>query len=380
MKKILIGATVATIASALSPLTAFASEVTADATTVSDANKPLTDLFATTAFSGSWEVFSKFNWLGGAMQFIISAFCLLGLFLICYQRLITMLYLSSRSTFDKVDEIKKAGHGQKFFGMGTIGRDIFNAQHGTGLDALVSFGLSLLPNIKAYSDYNEERRAYNLNEDDSVTTYMLKVAIPTIMLIFFFAIGFNGTMFKAYGVVVDGMATAANTMVDAGLSTTVDKWMNSGAAYQFGYDSSTEMGKFKQALAKKMYSKVLSKSNNLSADVKQQVGAAIDKWVTDNVGVDAGKSKFVAGGVTGFKGTDKDCANLSSAVTINQFGDYGTEFGGKAVELSKLGLAVEKWYLHVYISRDEQAATYNYFDAKESTTNDNTPGQNTGAK
>ena len=44
----------------------------------------LTDLFYTQAFSGAWSVFSKFNWLGWLMQFIISAFCLIGIFLTMY--------------------------------------------------------------------------------------------------------------------------------------------------------------------------------------------------------------------------------------------------------------------------------------------------------
>ena len=38
-------------------------------------NEALTEIFKTAAFSGSWDVFTKFNWLGALLQFIISAFC-----------------------------------------------------------------------------------------------------------------------------------------------------------------------------------------------------------------------------------------------------------------------------------------------------------------
>ena len=72
-------------------LAVYATLLSASFTSAYAAEAELTDLFNTDAFTGSWEVFSKFNWLGGIMNFIISAFCLLGLFLIVYQRMLTML-------------------------------------------------------------------------------------------------------------------------------------------------------------------------------------------------------------------------------------------------------------------------------------------------
>ena len=115
----------------------------------------LTDLFYTSAFSGSWSVFSKFNWLGFLLNFVITAFCLIGLMLVCYQRLVTLLYLSSRSLFDRIHEIKTAGKGGKILGLPGIIKDtISSANHGTGIDAIISFGLSLMPDVYAYSDYS----------------------------------------------------------------------------------------------------------------------------------------------------------------------------------------------------------------------------------
>lgn len=40
----------------------------------------LTDIFVTDAFSGNWEVFTKMNWLGKIMSWVISAFSLIGIF------------------------------------------------------------------------------------------------------------------------------------------------------------------------------------------------------------------------------------------------------------------------------------------------------------
>ena len=82
----------------------------------------LTDLF-----------FSKFNWLGWLMQLIISTFCLIGIFLTMYQMLVTLLYLSSRTSFDRIHEIKNAGKGGKILGLPNLFKDtIVTANNGTG--------------------------------------------------------------------------------------------------------------------------------------------------------------------------------------------------------------------------------------------------------
>ena len=279
----------------------------------------LTDLFYTQAFSGSWKVFEKFNWLGGLMQFIISAFCLIGIFLTAYQLILTLLYLSSRTTFDRIHELKQAGKGGKALGLPNLFKDnIASANNGTGLDAIVSFGLSLLPDVKAYSDYGEERRSYNLQDDDTVTTYILKKALPTIMIIFFFSIGFNGTLFRAYGMVVDAMATVASDVVETDLNGLVRKWMNSGSAYKFAYDAdNTEYGKFRQNLAEQMYSKVLAKTDDLSTNAKLYIGQKIEEYINNNISISEGSNMVGSAEISGFNGTDADCKNLQISVVIN---------------------------------------------------------------
>lgn len=178
----------------------------------------LLDLFDSYAFRGSLKTIDKFNWVGKLMSYIISVFSMLGLFLICYQRLISLLYLAGRNTFDTVHEIKSSlsgGSGRDAFGIRSMFTNAMQGggQYGTGLDAIVGFLLSLLPDVKKYSDYNPERMAYNVQEEDSCTTYMLKTAIPTIMLIFFFAMGYNGTLWQGFGVIVDAMGTAAEAVL-----------------------------------------------------------------------------------------------------------------------------------------------------------------------
>lgn len=337
------------------------------------AERPLTDLFYTEAFSGSWTVFSKFNFLGFIMQFFISAVCLLALFLIAYQRLMTLFYLSARPLFDRVHEIKQQGKGQKFLGLPALASNtLVTANHGTGLDAIVSFLLSLLPDVKAYSDYNEERMSYNLQEDDTCTTYLLKISIPTIMLVFCFSMGFNGTLFKAYGNIVDAMGTAADNIVTADLSSTVQKWMNSGSAHQFGFSADgSEFGSFKQNLAKDMYAKILKKTDDLSTESKLYIGKKIEEYLNNNCS-DLAEGYVGGASVPGFKGTDSDCKNLEYSVVVNATPSYdGTssaaELSGGGIPLSNFGInsSGDNYYMHVFISKKNNADETNYFEVDE---------------
>ena len=323
----------------------------------------LVDLFSTDAFQGSWQVFSKFNWLGGLMQFIISAFCLIGLFLVCYQRLITMLYLSSKTTFDRVDELKSGMSSQKFLGIGAMFKDnFFESKNGVGLDSFVSFLLTLLPNVKAYSDYsNNNKHSYNLKEDDTITTYMLKVAIPTIMTIFFFSVGFSGTLFKAYGVCVDALATVADDFVTTDLSSSVQKMINNGTGYQFAYNDGTEKGKFKQNVAEAVYAKALKKCGDLTTDTKQYVGSQLQadldkKWGNLN--------SISSGAYTFTSANDSEWGNLKYSVVLNTSESSGGTSSGVAyidIPLSDLGIYTESgtssgWHAHVIVQRKANAS------------------------
>ena len=275
----------------------------------------LTDIFSTKAFQGSWEVINKFNWVGWALNFIISAFCILGLFLILYSRMISLLYLSSRNLWDNVYDMKqKKG---PWFGVLEMGRSVFNAEHGTGLDAFVGFFYGLLPNVKKYSDYNPEKMSGNLSEEDNAANYILKTAPSTIILIFFFTIGFSGTLAKAYGVVVDAMATAADNVVSVNLSTYVNRFFASGNNHQFslGKDG-TQEGKVQGAIAQQMYRIVISKYNILDQKGMEYVGSKVETWVANNITEAKVKGKVGQSKITdsGWKNLDYDVLYTTSNV------------------------------------------------------------------
>lgn len=364
-------------------LAVYATLLSASFTSAYAAEAELTDLFNTDAFTGSWEVFSKFNWLGGIMNFIISAFCLLGLFLIVYQRMLTMLYLSARSLFDRVHEIKQAGKGQRFLGLPAIFQNTFiTANNGTGLDAFVSFFLSLLPDVKEYSDYKEENRSYNLEDTDTITTYILKVSLPTVMLIFFFTIGFSGTLFKVYGNVVEGMATVADNFVDTKLSSYIDRLINKGSAYKFAYgDDGSNIGRLRQRIAESIYSNVIKNVTDPNTDasllIGQQVDQVVEQYFTpENISAALG-TVAADSDVQKWDGSESTANNVQFSVVVNGREElYSGEVAWDGVNsLSSLGAgfpmsgnyADGSGYVHVVFNKKSNSVEHNYFEINDGT-------------
>lgn len=329
----------------------------------------LTDLFTTVAFSGSWEVFAKFNWLGKALQFLISAFCLIGIVLTVVRVTITILYKSSESIFDRVHEIHTRAQGNQFFGLPTAVKEVAGGNFGTGADAIIGFLFFLMPDIVVYSDYNPDKLAYNLQKDDTLTTYFLKISLPTIFTIFFFAIGFNGVLWQAYGNIVDAMATVAKKAVDVDLASYVNKALNAGAYYQFSLDDGTEVGAFKEKVAKSIYNKMLLKMDDLSTSQMQAVGSNIQTWVNEHVTADIIDGNLnTADTARKISKDDKAIKNFTYTVEINSNSTAPTIKGvyHEVVGIGdfKVSSPIE-YYVHLIISKNPNADETQYFELKD---------------
>ena len=310
--------------------------------TVAYADESLTDIFTTKAFQGSWEVINKFNWVGFLLNFAISAICILGLASIFIQKMVTLLYLSSRNFFDTVYEVKQQSKGTAFFGFKGLADNISKGNVGVGFDAIVGVFYSVIPNIKAYSDFNPERMQYGLKEDDNVATYMLKTLLPTVLLIFFFSMGFNGTLAKTYGMVVNGFSAAADRVVDMNAEAVVNRIFSAGEKYTFTLGSNnTPEGELAEKIAKSVYSKVLARLDILDTETRMLVGKNVETWVWDRVlgGSWANAKKQLEAIVNNFESntsspgyakviSDSDVKALSYEIIVNT--DTTSKFGVSA--------------------------------------------------
>lgn len=293
------------------------------------ADTKLTDLFTSEGFTGSFKVIAKFNVVGYIVNFIISAFCYIGLALLIVQLITTFLYLSNRPLFDKVADVKKDYNGKKAFGIKEMFSDISSNKHGSGIDTLIMVIFSLLPNIKEYSYYCEKHDA-KYKDDDTIATFAMKVSLPTIMSIFFFSMGFTGTLWQAWGTVSDALGAVGEKFVDLKLDEQMESLLNTKDAYVFSLDAAnTEFGDIQQTIAESAYKQTIkliqpNENGDYDATTMQTIGSNINKMVTsiftwENVQDICGQKN----GVTAYtqSKTNPAWANGSSGARTNADGE-----------------------------------------------------------
>lgn len=348
----------------------------------------LTDLLTTDAFSGSFELMSKFNVIGFLVSAMISLFGLLGLVDTVVTIMCTLVVLANRPLADKIHAIKEAGKGKAALGLPFIAKDtLMVANHGTGLDALVSFVLGLAPDIIEYSDLAGNGKYGNYTEDETIPSYLLKKSLPAIFTITAFTLAFSGTLWRIYGEVSDAIAVVADRFVDLELDNYIDNLINSGHAYQFGYDDDgTKLGKFKQNIAEDMYTSVLKILSDNSTDAKMAIGTKIDSLVTENltkeaiqqlVGTKPDSSEFK------WDGSDASVSNLTYSVTINSqdtaYSSADTVFQVTGTEGLSCGytistsLAGDALYLHLTLQKKSNSIETNYFNLEDENTDVSAP-------
>lgn len=316
------------------------------------ANGELTDLFSTKAFQGSWEVINKFNWLGWLMNFLISAFCLLGLWLVFFQRMITLLYLSSRNLWDNVYEVKSSASGSSFFGMKTLFERVIKAEDGTGADAFITFLYGLLPNVQKYSDYNPDGSIGNLEETDNALNYMLKTFPMTVLLVFFLALGWKGTLGQIYGTVVDGMTAVADNAVTINLAGYVDRIFAAGNHYRFTIDAEgTNLSSMQQQCATRAYQEIVAKGKVLDGGLRNDIGKQVEERVKDGITDELGAE--VTGKKEGF--TDIDWKMVTPRVILSTTQAESDNVYSFEVPSGVFG---DSAYINIYLNADKTYGDY----------------------
>ena len=240
------------------------------------------DIFYTSSFRGSFEWFSHFNWLGTIVQAVISIFSLVGVSLIVIRIMTSLLYLSAKGLWEEVHELKQTGGDEKdFIGVGGMFKTWKSGKAGTGLDAVFGFILVLLPDVIEYSDFGSKANADGkYTKEMTVTQYILKAAIPTIMSVFFFAMGFNGTLTQGLAVTVDAMGSIADQAVSVNYSGFVEDLIAKGTGYKFMYKAEgTNEGDLKQSIALNMYAKVVTSIKGVTVAQEQEIGQAIETYI-----------------------------------------------------------------------------------------------------
>ena len=269
------------------------------------------DIFYTNSFRGSFEWFKKLDWIGMIVQAVISIFSLVGVSLIVMRVMTSLLYLSAKGLWEEVHDLKQGGGESEMFDFGFVNmaKSWAKGKAGTGLDAIFGAVLILLPDVKKYSDFGE-KSGNKFDDDTTMTQYVLKILLPTVMAVFFLAMGFNGTLVKGLAVTVDAMGTFADKCVSVNYSGFVDDLFNSGSGYKFTFAAAgTQKGELQQAVAKDIYGRVVSRARGANQAQLQQIGVNVENAIND-----------------GFDNWVSESTQISDKVHTNLDGENGDRF------------------------------------------------------
>ena len=313
----------------------------------------LTAVFSSEAFTGSWAIINEFSFLGFALRWIISAFSIIGLCLIVYSRFVTMLYLSSRNIWDTVYDLKSSSSSDErgFFGILGQAKDAWKAQHSSGFDAVIAFGLCLLPNVKYYSDFNPDRLAlYNIDESYNIWRYMLAVAPSTISLIFFFVIGFSGVLMTLMGEIAQSMAVVASNVVAINIPSDVNQIMHIGNGFSFSIgDSQQQPGVLYQDVCEKIYDRLCVKYAITESNYKNTLGNEIQNLIPK---VMTAQAVGEALNEKNFQNTANYWSSVSATVNISPSNQKGQGCVGSPIDVHQLlpGLPAGKEFISIYVT------------------------------
>lgn len=322
----------------------------------------LTDLFDTEAFRGSWNVFNKFNWIGGILNFIISAICFFIMFSSCLSTITTVGYFALRPFWDTVDEVKKSHMNQKFMGVGGYFEDAFMGKHSSGMDSIFSLLYVFVPNIKAWSEMNDEHLSSSgLTAEENIFSWFLKTGLNKIIIITMASMGFNGTLMKAYAMVADGVGAAAEHVVNYQLDETIDNIFTSGENFKFSLDDGTAKGKLQQKVAEDIYRVVIKEGQVKDAQRKQKLGSSIQTSIKKEITEGNMLTLVQANGANTDKLEADDWKYIRYSLVTNSSSDSNP--GTMTLDLTQFTAGGE-WkanlYVHITPILKKKAPSHNY--------------------
>lgn len=332
----------------------------------------LTDLFDTEAFRGSWRWFDKINWVGQILNVLISGFCFVSLFSLALQTIITLTYFSMRPFWDKVDTAKKESASVQLrgknipFGIGGMVKESFMPTKSGGLDSIFNLIFIFLPNVKQMSEMGDDRDN-KLNDDDGLTTWFLKTFPQKVLLILLLSMGFNGTLMKAYGMVVDGCGVFTERVVNYQLDDLVTEIMDSGTNYSFNLADTTQRGEVMQDIAEDVYKQVLIATGVTDTIQKQGIGQRIQNQVRGQLTM-GNLTEILTQNNTSFDDkplTDEDLKYLRYNCVVNS--DSTSSNGELIFNVDELSGMTGKltYYIHITPYLSKRAQSHSYFEVDD---------------
>ena len=328
----------------------------------------LMDIFNTEATRGSLKWLDKFNYVGLALNFIIAAFCFISIFIMVFQKVVTISYFVLQEFWDNAHEIKKSYMGQAGFGMKGYAMDTWGGKSGSGLDAIFHLLYIFVPDVRQMSEMKEGGK---FNEDTTMATWFIRSFPSTVLGLLLLSMGFNGSLMKCYGMVVNGFGVVADRVATANSEQFVNNILSAGDAYSYSLGGSGKpQDVFRQNLAREIDRKCLAKVNadQRTSQIRATMGKNIETLVTSHFTDEAIKGHLTtAYGATANNLTDEDFKYVKTDIYVNGTADSKALYYFPVSDVTG-GTSTE--YVNVFVVLEKRAPSYNYVDLGEGNSSD----------
>lgn len=314
------------------------------------------DVFQSETFTGNTKWLENFNWVGRCIQFVITIFGYLIGIIVFFQIIITVLYFSFKELWEMVDTVKKQNEGVITYTL--AGTSAWKSRASKGSDVLMTYAILLLPNIKRFSEASSD----DADPNWTLTTWLMSTFIKKCLILLLVSMIINGSLMRAYLVVVNGMGVAANRFVEYDSEAFVnDLFKQDGANYKFALGESGEGFDVTQGkIAAASYAAVMKNSKDLTTEDKINIGSSIETYIQRNVTRDVATS-VVMPKTTEMK--EEDWERVRVEVVANATPSSPNSLTVKAGDLGIENQGKQNLYLHVYMTRRANNDPTNYWGA-----------------
>lgn len=351
----------------------------------SNVSMTLPSYFWTNAFSGDNSWFNNLAFVGHFVSAFISIFCLLGIYLMAIQTVFTILFLSNKEFFIRVNEAQNAVHdgdGGFALGMGLgAAKKIYSGQivgKSTGIGALTDIFYLLIPNILKYSEYaNWDDLNGSLSQEDSLGGWFIKTFPKKILMVFILAATYQGYTFEAYGQITEGLGVVAQKMVSFNVAGWVESRLDAGSNYQFSIgDTGKPLDQLRQQICQEIYSNILQNTSINSTQDRLALGQKIQQIVTSQITNEAILANIKNDRNQTVSANNYDSITYQESMNTSQ----GTGGAGAPVSIpfSDFGVTSPAYVMHFYFRVKDTSKLLDYKLSASSSPNNTSQYVNAG--
>lgn len=278
---------------------------------------------------GQQKWLDKTNFIAGAVSVAISVGGALILSGEIFTKVMTVVYLSLRSSFDRIDEVKREG---------------INAG-GTIIDKAIRAVMFLIPNIKEVSEFGS-RSALKLSGDAGFMEWALKVIPGSLLTILFAVLMYNGQISMIYAETVDAIVVVADSYEELNLENVVRSFLNTDIGdSKYTVSDAVPIDR----LRKEMYVVLMRTSSRILETSNKEIMDSVSENITnrlDNLkALSEGKVEYKVVKAVQGKGNTEYCFATTSNLSDNSGGaDPVLDANGGIVISESMQIITEMYY------------------------------------